>query len=562
LLKKCLILYFDFKSGQKMKTNNFSLSGNIIDLENERIYQGTVFVENGHINRILEEPVKSKQYILPGLIDAHVHIESSMLIPSEFARLAVVHGTVATVSDPHEIANVLGLAGVDYMIENGNKVPFKFNFGAPSCVPATTFETAGAALGPAEIDVLLQRDDIKYLSEMMNYPGVLFNDPMVMEKIALAKKYNKPIDGHAPGVRGKDAETYIKAGITTDHECFTLEEALEKLQHGMKIQIREGSAAKNFEALIPLMETHPDMVLFCSDDKHPDDLVRGHINLLVKKAIQMGYDPLKVLKSCIVNPIKHYSLDVGLLRSGDPADFIIVDNLQDFNVLKTYINGVLVAENGQTLIESVAADTPNQFMAEAIAADDLSLPSSGKQIRVIEALEGQLITRTIVSDPKLINGKMVSDTQNDILKLVVYNRYEKAKPSIAFIKNFGLTKGAIASTVAHDSHNIIAVGADDESLARAINLLVESKGGVSVTDGEKDHVLPLPVAGLMTPADGYVAAKAYETIDAMAKKLGSSLHAPYMTLSFMALLVIPQLKLSDKGLFDGGDFRFVDLEVA
>jgi adenine deaminase len=544
-----------------MKTNNFSLSGNIIDLENERIYQGTVFVENGHINRILEEPVKSKQYILPGLIDAHVHIESSMLIPSEFARLAVVHGTVATVSDPHEIANVLGLAGVDYMIENGNKVPFKFNFGAPSCVPATTFETAGAALGPAEIDVLLQRDDIKYLSEMMNYPGVLFNDPMVMEKIALAKKYNKPIDGHAPGVRGKDAETYIKAGITTDHECFTLEEALEKLQHGMKIQIREGSAAKNFEALIPLMETHPDMVLFCSDDKHPDDLVRGHINLLVKKAIQMGYDPLKVLKSCIVNPIKHYSLDVGLLRSGDPADFIIVDNLQDFNVLKTYINGVLVAENGQTLIESVAADTPNQFMAEAIAADDLSLPSSGKQIRVIEALEGQLITRTIVSDPKLINGKMVSDTQNDILKLVVYNRYEKAKPSIAFIKNFGLTKGAIASTVAHDSHNIIAVGADDESLARAINLLVESKGGVSVTDGEKDHVLPLPVAGLMTPADGYVAAKAYETIDAMAKKLGSSLHAPYMTLSFMALLVIPQLKLSDKGLFDGGSFSFVELET-
>ncbi len=544
-----------------MKTNNFSLSGNIIDLQSERIYQGTVFVVDGRIDRILEEPVKSKQYIMPGLIDAHVHIESSMLVPSEFARLAVVHGTVATVSDPHEIANVLGINGVDYMIENGSKVPFKFYFGAPSCVPATGFETAGAHLGPREIEELLQRDSIKYLSEMMNYPGVLFNDPEVMEKIAIAKSFNKPVDGHAPGVRGKDAETYIKAGITTDHECFTLAEALEKISYGMKVQIREGSAAKNFDELISLIDSHPDMVLFCSDDKHPDDLVRGHINLLVIKAIRKGYDPVKVLKSCVVNPVNHYKLDVGLLRQGDAADFIVVDNLQDFNVLKTFVDGHLVAENGKTLIEAVKAEAPNHFVAGKLKTGDIAIAGSGKPIRVIEALEGQLITRTLVIEPKMETGNIVSDPERDILKLVVYNRYETAKPAVAFIKNFGLQKGAIASTVAHDSHNVIAVGADDASLARAINLLVECKGGVSVTDGENDHVLPLPVAGLMSADDGYKVAEAYETIDAKAKQLGSTLHAPYMTLSFMALLVIPQLKLSDKGLFDGGSFAFIDLET-
>lgn len=544
-----------------MKTNKFSLSGNVVNLKTERIFQGTVFVEGGKITRILEEPVKSKQYILPGLIDSHVHIESSMLVPSEFARLAVVHGTVATVSDPHEIANVLGVKGVDYMIENGSKVPFKFFFGAPSCVPATAFETAGAHLGPREIEELLSRDNIRYLSEMMNYPGVLFRDKEVMEKIALAKEAGKPIDGHAPGVTGKDAETYIKAGITTDHECFTLEEALEKIKYGMKIQIREGSAAKNFDALIPLMDAHPDKVLFCSDDKHPDDLVNGHINLLVKKAMQRGYDPVEVLKSCVLNPIEHYKLHVGCLQEGDPADFIVVDNLQDFNVLQTYVDGNLVAEKGKSLIESVNSDEPNHFVASSLKVEDLRLKGAGKPIRVIEALEGQLITRTLECAPKIVGGNIVSDTERDILKLVVMNRYEDAPPSMAFIKNFGLKKGAIASTVAHDSHNIIAVGADDNSLVNAINLLVECRGGISVTDGDKDHVLPLPVAGLMSAADGYSVAKAYETIDALAKKLGSQLHAPYMTLSFMALLVIPQLKLSDKGLFDGAAFSFVDLEM-
>ncbi|MBS4057965.1 MAG: adenine deaminase [Bacteroidales bacterium] len=545
-----------------MKTNNeFQLQGRIVDLVNMEIYSGTLVVDGGKIQSICREPVDAEVYIMPGLIDAHVHIESSMLIPSEFARLAVVHGTVATVSDPHEIGNVLGVKGINYMIENGKKVPFKFFFGASSCVPATGFETAGATIGTDEIDALLQHPEIKYLSEMMNYPGVLFQDKEVMQKLAIARKYNKPVDGHAPGLMGKDVETYIKAGISTDHECFTMEEALEKIKYGMKIQIREGSAAKNFDALIGLLDDHADMVLFCSDDKHPNDLVEGHINAMVKRAIALGHDPLKVLRSCVLNPVEHYRLEVGLLRAGDPADLIVVDDLNSFQVLKTFVDGVLVAENGQTLIRSVEAETPNAFVAAKVRAGQLAVKSNGSMIRVIEALEGQLITQTLVLEPGLSEGKMVSDTGRDILKMVVYNRYQPSAPAIGFIRNFGLKHGAMASTVAHDSHNVIAVGVSDQDIADAMNMLVESKGGISVTGPGIRQVLPLPVAGLMSNGDGYTVASAYEHIDQLVKSLGSQLHAPFMTLSFMALLVIPQLKLSDKGLFDGKTFAFTSLEV-
>ncbi|NOU45710.1 MAG: adenine deaminase [Bacteroidales bacterium] len=545
----------------KPSTNTFELSGQIIDLVKGIIFQGSLRIEHGIITEIRKEEVKSTHYILPGLIDSHVHIESSMLVPSEFARLAVVHGTVATVSDPHEIANVLGIEGIKYMIDNGKTVPFKFFFGASSCVPATGFETAGAVLGVDDIETLLKLDEIKYLAEMMNYPGVIYEDKEVMAKLALAVKYNKPVDGHAPGLMGEDVKKYISAGITTDHECFTMEEALAKIEHGMKIQIREGSAAKNFDALIDLLETHPDSVLFCSDDKHPNDLVRGHINEMIKRAIQAGYDPMKVLQCCILNPIKHYNLEIGKGQQGDPADLIVVDNLTDFTVLQTYVNGIKVAENGKSLINPVKAEAPNRFVAAKVVASDFSVPYSGKKIRVIEALEGQLITNTIIATPKVVNGKMVSDTENDILKITVINRYQKSAPAIAFIRNFGLKKGAIASTVAHDSHNIIAIGADDESLAKAVNLLIENTGGISVVSDDSAHILPLPVAGLMSNGNGYQTASAYEQIDAMAKQLGTTLHAPFMTLSFMALLVIPQLKISDLGLFDGATFSFTELEV-
>ena len=542
-------------------STSFQVSGKIVDLRKGKIFPGIVTIEDEKISSIQETDHVDDQYIIPGLIDAHVHVESSMLIPSEFARLAVTHGTVATVSDPHEIANVLGIDGIRYMIKNGRKVPFSFYFGASSCVPATSFETAGATLGAKEIDELLSMDEIKYMSEMMNFPGVIYGDKEVMEKIAIAKKHNKPIDGHAPGLKGEEARKYIEAGITTDHECFTMEEALDKIKYGMKIQIREGSAAKNFEALVGLLETHPDMVLFCSDDKHPNDLAKGHINELVKRAIQKGYDPMRVLRSAILNPIDHYKLDQGLLQVGDDADFILVDNLDDFNVLSTYIKGRKVATNGQCMIESVPESEPNAFHAEEISIEDISVSSSPGQIKVMKVLDGQLITEELIVGPKLENGNVVSDVDRDVLKLVVLNRYEKAKPAMAFINNFNFKHGAIASTVAHDSHNIIAVGTSDDEIVRAINLLVEARGGISLVDGKDEHVLPLPVAGLMSARDGFEVAKAYDKMDHLAKGLGSKLGAPFMTLSFMALLVIPKLKLSDQGLFDGEKFAFTPLFI-
>lgn len=542
-------------------SNEFTVSGQVVDLVANKIFPGIVTVKDGRIASIQPAQNVDDQYVVPGLIDAHVHIESSMLIPSEFARLASVHGTVATVSDPHEIANVLGIDGVHYMINNGKKVPFKFYFGASPCVPATGFESSGANIGAEQLDELLSSSEIKYMSEMMNFPGVLFHDEEVMQKIAVAKKYNKPIDGHAPGLKGEDARKYIEAGITTDHECFTMEEALDKIKFGMKIQIREGSAAKNFDALVGLLETHPDMVLFCSDDKHPNDLVKGHINQLVKRAISLGYDPLLVLKSCILNPINHYKLDVGILQPGDDADFILVDNLSDFNVIETYVNGELIAKEGKTHIASVKEAEPNIFKAEKIAADDIAVKASAAKIKVIKAFDGQLITEKMEVEAKVENGFVVSDVNRDILKMMVMNRYKKAPPAMAFIHNFGFKSGAIASTVAHDSHNIIAIGTTDEDIVRAVNLLVDSRGGISVINGREEQVLPLPVAGLMSADDGYKAAAAYEKMDALAKLLGSKLKAPFMTLSFMALLVIPELKLSDEGLFDGNKFEFTDLMV-
>lgn len=543
--------------------DKFSRSGWIIDIINRKIFPGTVFVENGMIAKIsADHSPKSDTYILPGFIDSHVHIESSMLIPSEFARLAVVHGTVATVSDPHEIGNVLGVEGIRYMIFNGRRVPFHFYFGASSCVPATAFETAGAVISPNDIEILFKKDKLKYLSEMMNFPGVLHHDPMVMEKLNIAKSLGKPIDGHAPGLRGKDAKQYIEEGISTDHECFTLDEALEKVKYGMHILIREGSAAKNYEALHSLIKTSPEKVMFCSDDKHPHELVKSHINELVRRSIvEKGYDMMDVLRAASLNPAVHYNLDIGLLREKDGADFIIVNNLMDFQVLETFINGVLVAKDGKTLISSVEARIPNQFSTSFKTPEDFILPAVGKKIHVILPEDGQLITRSIVLPAKIENHSDVPDLQRDILKLTVVNRYEDAKPSVGFIQNFGLRRGALASCIAHDSHNIIAVGCSDEDICAAVNLLIEHKGGICVVEGDKFKVLPLPVAGIMSNEDGYAVAQKYEELDKRAKQLGSRLYAPFMTLSFMALLVIPELKLSDKGLFDGKQFAFVPVQV-
>jgi adenine deaminase len=557
------------------------ISGRLVDLFNKKIYPAQIIIKDQKIQKIIELDPSEKVdpgFIIPGFIDAHVHIESSMLVPSEFARLAVVHGTVGTVSDPHEIANVCGMEGVEFMIDDGKRVPFKFNFGAPSCVPATTFETAGAALDSDDVEKLLKRKEIKYLSEMMNFPGVLHGDEEVFKKISAAHKLNKPVDGHAPGLRGEDARKYISAGlppgevgISTDHECFTKEEALDKLKFGMKIIIREGSAAKNFDALIDLLNDYPEHIMFCSDDKHPDSLVEGHINDLCARAVANGIDVFKILRAACINPVLHYKLDVGLLIEGDAADFLVVKDLEGFMVEKTFINGELVAENGKTLIKKPATTTKvvNNFSCSlkepadfVVSKNEASLTIQTK-IPVIVAEDGQLITKKIYTSPKMDGDQIVPDIENDILKIVVVNRYHNSPVAKTFIKNFGLKKGAIASSVAHDSHNIVAVGVDDESICKAVNEIIKHEGGVSLCYGsssanEKNIVLALPVAGLMSTEDGYEVAKKYSEIDKAAKSLGSTLSSPFMTLSFMALLVIPHLKLSDKGLFDGDSFSFVN----
>ncbi len=537
-----------------------TLQGQYVDILNKRIYPAILNVEQGIIVSITETNEAPDHYIMPGFIDSHVHIESSMLVPSSFARLAVVHGTIGTISDPHEIANVCGLEGVQYMIDNGKKVPFHFFFGAPSCVPATQFETAGASIDSVATAALLASPDIYYLSEMMNFPGVLHQDPEVMQKIKAAHQIGKPVDGHAPGLMGDLAKQYIEAGISTDHECFTIEEAVDKLSFGMHILIREGSAAKNFEALYELIDDHPKKIMLCSDDKHPDSLLVGHINQLCARAVAKGINVFNVLRAACINPVLHYKLPTGFVRVNDPANLILVKDLKDFKVIETYIDGLLVAKDGNSLIEPVQASAINQFNANPITLEDLALtandyPSKDGLVPVIHAIDGQLITNLVWAKPKINEDKIVADIENDVLKVVVYNRYFESKPKIGLIQSFGFKSGAIASTVAHDSHNIIAVGADDESLLNAINLVIQEQGGISCVNGNQAKVIGLPVAGLMSIADPYQVADDYIHIDKMAKSLGTQLQSPFMTLSFMALLVIPHIKMSDLGLFDGDQFK-------
>jgi adenine deaminase len=535
------------------------IRGNIVDLKKQNTYPGIIKIKKGKIIDIKKVEKEFNNYILPGFIDAHVHIESSMLTPSEFARVAAIHGTVAVVTDPHEIANVLGIDGVYYMIKNASKVPFKFYFGAPSCVPASPFETSGAELNPKALEKLLKNENIKFLAEMMNYPGVINNDTEVIEKINSAKKFSKPIDGHAPGLTGKSLEKYVECGITTDHECFTLEEGREKINLGMKVLIREGTGARNFKDLQQLIEENVDSCMLCSDDKHPNDLVNGHINHIVKRAIENGIDPMKVLKAASVNPISHYNLDVGLLRIGDPADFIIVDNLIKLNVLNTYINGIEVARNGTTLITSIIPEIINNFNISFKTPNDFSVKKTKEKINAIIAIDGQLITEKEIEKPLVSNEFILSDVDRDLLKISVVNRYKNTNPSVGFIKNFGLKKGAIASSVAHDSHNIIVVGVTDEDICKAVNLLIENKGGLCAVGEDKKTVLPLPIAGIISNKKYDWVAKKYEEIEEFAKSLGSNLQAPFMTLSFMALPVIPKLKITDKGLFDSENFKFIPL---
>jgi adenine deaminase len=538
------------------------ISGNLVDPVARRIRPATLTLANGRIAAIAWDTIEHPTWLLPGFVDAHVHVESSLLPPREFARMAVAHGTVATVSDPHEIANVLGVPGVEAMLDDACGSPLKFLFGAPSCVPATGFDHAGAVIDAAGVAALLDRPDIGYLSEMMNYPGVIAGDPDVLAKIAAAVARGKPVDGHAPQLTGEPLRRYVAAGITTDHECVSLAEAREKVELGMQILIREGSAARNFDALAGLLDSRPDRCMLCSDDKHPDMLAVGHIDQLVRRALARGTSLFDVLQAATVNPVRHYGLPVGLLQPGDPADFIEVDDLETLPVRRVFLDGRLAAADGATLWEHRPSATPNRFDAHPKAADDFAIrlpQAAGRSVRVIEALDGQLVTGSLTLPARMAQGCVVADPEADVLLIAMVDRYDDRPPVVALVRNFGLRDGAIASSVSHDSHSVVAVGTSPAALARAVNLVIEARGGLAAVGPAGTRVLPLPIAGLMSDLPGPDVAARYAEIDRFAKDLGSPLSAPFMTLSFMALLVIPALKIGPPGLFDVGRFAPVGL---
>ena len=535
---------------------NFTVKGNIVDIEAQAVYKGQVAVKDGKIQAVtkgeLVTDMEAGPYIMPGFIESHIHIEDTLIAPYEFSRLVVGYGTVAAVCDPHEIGNVMGIPGINYMIEQSKASPLKFFYGAPSCVPATSFETTGAVLGPKEIRELMKRPDIYFLGEFMRFPEVIARNPMDMEKIQAAKDAGKLIDGHAPLITGSDLEKYVSAGITTEHECTVLAEAREKVKAGLKIIIREGSAAHNMETLYPLIDEEPLKVMLCTDDCHPDDLwYKGHMNHVIKTALGFGCKFFNVLRAATFNAVNHYKLPVGLLRVGDPADFIVVDSLKALNVQKTYINGDLVFDKPNTIFPPIKAPIVNNFGIDPITEGDVIVHAESDKIKVIGVIDKQLYTNKLISNVKL-NGRkdVVSNPAEDILKIVVVNRYLKAKPTVGFIKGFGLKTGAIALSVSHDSHNITCVGVEDKDIVRALNLIIKAKGGVSAVSEKKELLLPLPIAGLMSDESAEWIGKRYEELQKLARELGCALTSPFPTLSFMALTVIPELKISDKGLFD------------
>lgn len=550
--------------------------GHIVDVVARRIYDGEVTVENGVISSIApcHGIAADAPYLMPGFIDSHVHIESSMMVPAEFARVAVEQGTIGVVADPHEIGNVLGREGIEFMIKSGRHIRFNFCFGAPSCVPScgTEIETSGATLDSHDIEELMARDDIGFLAEMMNFTGVLAGDKEVMAKIAAAKRYGKPVDGHAPGLVGEERRRYAAAGISTEHECVTLEEARACVEAGMIVQIREGSAAKNYEALIPLLKEYPDKVMFCTDDCHPDDLIRGHINRIVARAIGDGYNLWDILQAVCVTPQRHYHLSWGLLHEGDAANFIAVNNLSShFRVLLTVVKGKEVYNCNSFLstIQSQAKSInnqmaildnyPNRFLATPITADDIHLPiQSGDTVRIIHAFDGSLLTK---NEEVLVTGNPLKDSRyawGEVQKIVVYNRYDaNARPVTGLIRGFGIKDGAMAASIAHDCHNIVAIGSSDEYIVKAVNRVIEMKGGqVALASGEMTDTA-LPIAGLISPLSGHEIAYRSSLLRDTIRRAGCSLQAPFITMAFMCLPVIPELKLTDRGLFDFTRWNFV-----
>lgn len=564
----------------------------ILDVLTSSVYPARITVEEGIFKQIVpimvdgETKVDVEGLMLPGFIDSHIHIESSMLTPAQFAKVAVMHGTTSVVCDPHEIANVSGIDGIEFMIENASTVPFNFYFSAPSCVPATSFETSGAVLNSDEIEYLLQKDEVVALGEMMNFPGVIHGDKEVLKKLELARKYKKPIDGHAPLVSGEDLDKYLEQYIVTDHECSNFQEAIEKKQKGMKIMVRDGSSAKNMEALFDFTERinylknqesfgiipsevlerrihSPIFDFIVSDDKNSRDLINGHLNLSVKKAVELGIDIIKAIEMVTINPASHYNLDAGAIVTGARADFIIIDNIIDFNILKTYVAGECVYDGENVLFDAPDVETENRIDAPKKTAQDFDILFDGDEceVNVIECFNGELLTKKATAKLYVDNGKVMPSIYDDVLKISVVERYGNNNVANAFIKGFGLKKGAIASSIAHDSHNIIVVGYDSEEMAEAVNTVIENKGGIAVVSEDFKDSLPLPIAGLMTNDDAFAVAEKLKVLQKMASALGCKIDSPFMTMAFMALLVIPSIKISDKGLFDGDNFEFMDVII-
>ncbi len=550
--------------------------GHIVDVIGRQIFDGEVVVEGKRISEIRKctIPADCKDYIMPGFIDSHVHIESSMMLPSEFARVAVEHGTIGAITDPHEIGNVLGEEGIDFMVKSSRQIRFNFCFGAPSCVPScgTDIETSGYKLDSKAIERLMAREDIGYLAEMMNYPGVLNGDPEVMAKIAAAHKYGKPVDGHAPGLVGEDRMRYAQAGISTDHECATLQEGRDCIKAGMKVIIREGSAARDYEGLIPLLAESPDMVMFCTDDCHPSDLINGHINDIVYRAIEDGYNMWDVLQAACVNPQRHYGLDWGLLQEGDRANFIIVSDVHyRLRVISTFIDGCEVYNYNSFLSAirsqnksldnqiSILDNYPNNFVAQPITEADIALElKPGDTAHIIKAENGSLLTG---HEQVKVTGNPILDAKypwNEVQKIVVYNRYTPgAKPHVGLVRGFGLKEGVMAATVAHDCHNIVAVGTSDEYLVKAINRIIEMKGGQVAMNREVMVDIALPIAGLISPLGGHEIAYKSRVLRETIAAAGCPMAAPFITMAFVCLPVIPELKITDKGLFDSQTWQFI-----
>ena len=543
----------------------------IVNVFSGEIIPGSIAVAKGYIIGFGSYPAKrvvnmKGRFVAPGFIDAHVHIESSMSCPTEFARSVLPHGTTTVAADPHEIANVLGAEGIGYMIDSSKDQPVNIYFTLPSCVPATDMETSGAKLGADDLLPFMDNCRIIALGEVMNFPGVICRDNEVLRKIEGMKKQIKPVDGHAPGLTGRDLYAYISAGIFSDHECTTEKEAKEKLNAGMHIMIREGTGAKNLEDLLPIINRQTARrVMWCTDDRHPHDIIKeGHIDYIVRSAIRMGLDPVIAIQMATINPAEYFGLNhVGAIAPGRQADLVVFSDIKNPVIEEVYFRGNLAAKEGKMLpeIKRPAPLNIRSSMNIDIAKIDFSIPALSRQARVIEVISDQIVTGQSLIKVAVSGNSAVSDIKRDILKIAVVERHKGThNTGMGFARGFGLKQGALASSVAHDSHNIIIVGTNDEDMKTALEAVVKMGGGLAAAgNGKILAALPLPIAGLMSLQPLKTIKEKLDNLINISREFGSSLSDPFMTLSFLALPVIPELKITDKGLVDVSKFRIVPL---